>query len=86
MLQKFDDKVHELHLEVMTTLAMMLAREDKDGHCELCHGACVKLSLPEVGLTTGELRGVALQHYLKTLDLLGLPGEMTLTWVAQLPV
>lgn len=84
--QKFDDKVHALHMDVMTTLAEMLAREDKDGHCELCHGDCVKQSLPQVGLTTGELRGAALQHYLKTLDLLGLPGDMTLAWVAKLPV
>lgn len=84
--QAFDDKVHELHLEVMTTLATMLAREDKDGHCELCHGSCVKQSLPQVGLSSAELRGVSLQHYLKTLDALGLPGEMTLAWVTQLPV
>jgi fatty aldehyde decarbonylase len=84
--KRFDEKVHALHLDVMTTLAQMFAREDLNGHCELCHGACVKSSLPEVGLTTAELRGVALQHYLRTLDMLGLPGEMTLTWVAQLPV
>lgn len=82
----FDDKVHALHVEVMTTLAQMLAREDVNGHCELCHGSCVKNALPEVGLTTGELRGVSLQHYLRTLDMLGLPGDMTLTWIAQLPV
>lgn len=82
----FDDKVHTLHLEVMTTLAEMLAREDKDGHCELCHGTCVKPMLPEVGLTASDLRGVSLQLYLRTLDALGLPGEMTLAWVAQLPV
>jgi fatty aldehyde decarbonylase len=84
--RKFDDKMHALHLEVMTTLAAMLAREDKDGHCELCHGNCVKQALPEVGLTTAELRGASLQHYLNTLDMLGLPGETTLAWVTQLPV
>ena len=84
--EAFDRKLHALHLDVMTTLAEMFAREDKDGHCELCHGACVKQSLPMVGLSTGEMRGVSMQHYLKTLDLLGLPGEVTLTWVAQLPV
>jgi fatty aldehyde decarbonylase len=82
----FDDKVHGLHLDVMTTLAEMFAREDKSGHCDLCHGACMKQSLSLVGLSTGELRGVAMQHYLKTLDLLGIPGEVTLVWVAQLPV
>lgn len=82
----FDDKVHELHVEVVTTLAQMFAREDADGHCDLCHGACVKQSLPVVGLSSSELRGVSLQHYLKTLDMLGLPGEMTLVWATQLPV
>jgi hypothetical protein len=39
-----------------------------------------------VGLSTAELRGASLQHYLNTLDALGLPGEMTLAWVSQLPV
>ena len=84
--QRFDDKVYRLHLEVMTTLAKMLAKECKDGHCEVCHGSCVKPSLFEVSLSTAELRGVSLQQYLKTLDVLGIPGEVTLTWVAQLPV
>jgi len=84
--RRFDDKVHALHLEVMTTLAEMLAREDKNGHCELCHGSCIKPSLPAVGLTTADLRGTSLRQYLTTLDLIGLPGEMTLAWVTQLPV
>jgi len=84
--RRFDDKVHRLHLAVMTTLAEMLARECRHGHCEVCHGGCVKPSLPEVALTAAELRGASLQQYLKTLDTLGLPGEVTLAWVAQLPV
>jgi fatty aldehyde decarbonylase len=84
--QRFDDKVYRLHLEVMTTLAEMLAKECKHGHCEVCHDSCVKPSLPEVGLTPAELRGASLQQYLKTLDTLGLPGEVTLSWVTQLPV
>ena len=84
--QRFDDKVHRLHLEVMTTLAKMLAKECTDGHCEVCHGNCVKPSLFEVSLSAAELRGASLQQYLKTLDMLGLPGEVTLGWVTQLPV
>ena len=84
--RKFDDKVYQLHLEVMTTLAEMMAKECKTGHCEVCHGNCAKPSLPSVGLSTSELRGASLQQYLKTLDLLGLPGEITLGWVMQLPV
>src|SRR5271155_5691778 len=35
--QRFDDKVYRLHLDVMTTLAEMLAKECKHGHCEVCH-------------------------------------------------
>jgi fatty aldehyde decarbonylase len=84
--QRFDDKVHRLHLDVMTTLAEMLAKECKHGHCEVCHESCVKPALPEIALTPAELRGASLQQYLKTLDLLGLPGEVTLAWVTQLPV
>jgi fatty aldehyde decarbonylase len=83
---RFDDKLHRLHIEVMTTLAEMLARECRHGHCEVCHDACVKPSLVEVSLSAAELRGASLQQYLKTLDMLGLPGEETLRWVSQLPV
>jgi len=84
--QRFDDKVHRLHLDVMTTLAKMLAKECKDGHCEVCHASCVKPSLFDVSLSAAELRGASLQQYLKTLDMLGIPGEVTLAWVTQLPV
>jgi rubrerythrin len=84
--QRFDDKVYRLHLDVMTTLAQMLAKECKDGHCEVCRASCVKPSLSEVSLSAAELRGASLQQYLKTLDMLGIPGEVTLAWVAQLPV
>jgi fatty aldehyde decarbonylase len=84
--QLFDDKVYRLHLEVMTTLTEMVAKECRQGQCDLCHGSCVKPSLSEVGLSTAELRGASLQQYLKTLDMLGLPGDVTLQWVAQLPV
>ena len=49
--QRFDDKVYRLHLDVMTTLAKMLAKECKDGHCEVCHASCVKPSLFDVSLS-----------------------------------
>jgi fatty aldehyde decarbonylase len=84
--QAFDAKVHTLHLDVMTTLAQMLAKECKDGHCEVCHTSCVKPSLYDIILSAAELRGASLHQYLKTLDALGLPGEVTLQWVTQLPV
>jgi rubrerythrin len=82
----FDDKVYRLHLDVMTTLAEMLTKECRNGHCEVCHDTCVKPSLFEISLSAAELRGASLQQYLKTLDMLGLPGEVTLQWVTQLPV
>lgn len=85
-LQRFDDKLYQLHLEVMTTLAEMLARDCRTGHCEVCHGSCVKPALPDVSLSAAELRGASLHQYLKTLDKLGLPGEVTLAWISQLPV
>jgi rubrerythrin len=84
--QRFDEKVYRLHLEVMTTLAQMLAKDCRDGHCEVCHASCVKPSLFEVSLSAAQLRGASLQQYLRTLDMLGIPGQVTLTWVAQLPV
>jgi fatty aldehyde decarbonylase len=83
---RFDDKLYRLHLEVMTTLAEMLAKDCRTGHCEVCHGSCVKPALPDVSLSAAELRGASLHQYLKTLDKLGLPGEVTLAWVTQLPV
>ena len=82
----FDEKLRQLHFDVMTTLAKMLAKECKDGHCEVCQTSCVKPSLFEVNLSAAVLRGVSLQQYLKMLDALGLPGEVTLGWVAQLPL
>ena len=84
--ERFDDKVYRLHLDVMTTLTEMVAKECRHGQCDLCHSDCVKPSLSEVGLSTAELRGASLQQYLKSLDRLGLPGEVTLQWVTQLPV
>jgi fatty aldehyde decarbonylase len=84
--ERFDGKLHRLHLEVMTILAKMLAKECKDGHCEVCVSSCVKPSLFEVNLSAALLRGASLRQYLKTLDTLGVPGDVTLRWIAQLPV
>ncbi|HEY2324453.1 MAG TPA: ferritin-like domain-containing protein [Thermoanaerobaculia bacterium] len=84
--QRFDDKLHRLHVDVMTTLAKMLAKDCSEGPCDVCVSACVKPALFDISLSAAQLRGASLQQYLKTLDALGLPGEVTLTWIAQLPV
>ncbi len=83
---EFERKVEQVHEDVMTVLAEMVAREDPRGHCGLCRTECAKKSLRHVNLEIGTLRGRALNHYLKVLDRLGLPGEKTLKWVANLPV
>ena len=82
----FDASVHRMHDQVMTTLAEMVAREDPGGHCGLCKGNCVKASLPRVGLRLSDVRGASLRRYLQTLDEIGVPGESSLSWLAQLPV
>ena len=56
--QGFDDKVHRLHLEVMTTLAQMLAKECKDGHCEVCHHLCQASAVWRQPVGRGASRGL----------------------------
>jgi fatty aldehyde decarbonylase len=82
----FDAGVYRMHGQVMTALAEMVAREDPRGHCGLCKGNCVKASLPRVGLRLSDVRGASLRCYLQTLDEIGVPGESSLGWVAQLPL
>jgi fatty aldehyde decarbonylase len=82
----FDASVHRMHEQVMTALAEMIAREDPGGHCGLCKGSCVKASLTRVGLRLSDVRGASLRRYVQTLDEIGVPGESSLGWLAQLPV
>jgi fatty aldehyde decarbonylase len=81
----FETKVGELHSEVVTILAEMLSKQDSVAHCGLCHGSCVKGSLASVGLDITELRGRSINFYLTTLDRLGIRGDVSLGWIAQLP-
>ena len=83
--EAFEEKVGTLHEEIMTILAQMVARRDLCGPCGLCGSGCVKDSLHLVGLSTQELRGRALNYYLRTLDRIGVRGELSLRWVANLP-
>lgn len=82
----FEAQVERLHHEVMGVLAAMVATRDTDGHCGLCRGTCVKESLGQLGLSAPQLRGKALRTYLQSLDRVGVRGEKSLRWVAQLPV
>lgn len=78
--------VASVHEDVMSVLAEMVAREDIRGDCLLCGRTCIKPSLPEVNLDIVQLRGGALNLYLKSLDRVGLPGDETLQWITRLPV
>jgi fatty aldehyde decarbonylase len=84
--EAFENKLEILHDEVMTTLAEMLGAKDTVQHCGLCKGDCVKESLHHVGLEPAKLRGLALNHYLRTLDRIGVRGDRSLRWAARLPV
>lgn len=81
----FTQKVHEIHEDVMTVLGEMVAKDDIGGECGLCHGTCVKETMHHIDLSITDLRGRALNFYLSSLDRIGLPGEETLIWVANLP-
>jgi fatty aldehyde decarbonylase len=82
----FDASVHRVHKEIMTTLAQMISPRNQDCGCGVCAGSCVKSSLPQVGVRLSDIRGASLHRYLRTLDDIGVPGELSLVWVAQLPV
>jgi rubrerythrin len=82
----FEQKLEQLHDEVMVVLAQMLASRDTAGHCGLCRGSCVKGALGEVGLDRASMRGRAIRFYLQMLDAIGVRGEKSLAWVARLPL
>jgi len=82
----FVNKAERLNDEVMSHLAHMLAARDDTGPCGLCQGHCLKESVTTIGLARQELRGRAINQYLRSLDAIGVPGERSLAWVARLPL
>ena len=81
----FEEKVNGLHNEVMTVLAEMVGKSDIAGPCGLCADGCVKDALHLINLDATTLRGKALNLYLRYLDRIGIRGERSLQWVANLP-
>ncbi len=82
----FEDKVERLNDEVMSHLAHMVAARDDTGPCGLCQGHCLKEAVTTIGLERSELRGRAINQYLRSLDAIGVRGERSLAWVARLPL
>ncbi len=81
----FVDKIEEVHFNCMTILAQFSATTDLRGHCGVCHGSCMKADLHHVGLDSATMRGNALALYARALDNIGIPGEKSMVWIAQLP-
>ena len=84
--EQFDKTVDRLNEQVMRHLAHMVAARDDTGPCGLCQGHCLKEAVTSVGLSRQELRGRAINRYLRTLDAIGVPGEKSLAWTARLPL
>jgi fatty aldehyde decarbonylase len=82
----FISKFKELHFNCMTILAEFTATTDLRGHCGVCNGECMKGALHHIGLDVTEMRGNALALYAQSLDNIGIPGEKSIVWIAQLPV
>jgi rubrerythrin len=83
--ETFITKFEEVHFKCMTILAQFSATTDLRGHCGVCNGACMKNSLHHVGLNIVDMRGSALALYAHALDNIGIPGEKSIVWIAQLP-
>ncbi len=81
----FIEKFEKLHFDCMTILAQFSATSDLRGHCGVCNGDCMKGSLHHIGLDIVSLRGNALAYYTNTLDIIGIPGEKSIEWIAKLP-
>jgi fatty aldehyde decarbonylase len=81
----FLEKFEKIHFDCMTILAQFSATTDLMGHCGVCNGDCVKNSLHHIGLDVSTMRGNALALYAKALDNIGIPGEKSILWIANLP-
>ena len=81
----FISKFETIHFNCMTILAEFTATTDLKGHCGVCNGECMKGSLHHIGLDVTEMRGNALALYAQALDNIGIPGEKSIVWIAQLP-
>lgn len=81
----FTSKFQEIHFNCMTVLSEFSATTDLHGHCGVCNGECMKLSLHHIGLNIVTIRGNALALYAQALDNIGIPGEKSIVWIARLP-
>lgn len=82
---EFLQKIEEIHYDCMTILAEFSATTPCVDSCGVCKGECMKNSLGHIDLDVATMRGNALALYTKALDNIGIPGEKSLQWIANLP-
>ncbi|MES2894054.1 MAG: long-chain fatty aldehyde decarbonylase [Bacteroidota bacterium] len=81
----FVARFEEIHFNCMSILAKFTAATDLSGHCGVCNGDCMKGSLHLIDLDIATMRGNALALYARALHNIGIPGEKSIVWIAQLP-
>lgn len=82
---EFLQKFEEIHYDCMTILAEFSATSECESSCGVCQGDCMKNSLSHIDLEVTTMRGNALALYAKALDNIGIPGEKSILWIANLP-
>lgn len=82
----FLKKFEEVHYDCMTILAEFSATSECETSCDVCQGDCMKNSLGHIDLDVSTMRGNALALYARALDNIGIPGEQSIQWIANLPV
>ncbi len=83
--EKFISKFERVHYDCMTILAEWSATSDPRGHCGICDGECMKQDLNSIGLDIQHLRANAFNLYIKSMDEIGLPTELSTVWMVNLP-
>lgn len=83
--EEFYQKFEAIHYSCMSILSEWSATTDLRGHCGVCNGTCMKESLHHIDLDINSLRGHALSLYTRALDNIGIPGEKSIVWIANLP-
>lgn len=84
--EEFIKKFEEIHFNCMSILSEFSANSDLSGKCGVCNGDCMKNSLHHIGLDVASMRGNSLALYANALDEIGIPGEISIIWIANLPV
>ena len=81
----FLKKFEEVHFDCMSILSKFSATTPCESTCGVCNDNCMKPSLDHIGLDMVSIRGNAFRLYAKALDNIGIPGEKSIAWIANLP-